>query len=323
MAVRASIATLTLNPALDKTLDVEAVVAERKLRGANPRLDPGGGGVNVARAVAKLGGAASAIYCAGGPTGEMLKTRLEAETIAQHRVPVAGWTRENLTVNETSTGLQYRFGAPGPRMTRGEFEAVLTTLDAVSADILVLSGSLPEGVAADAYARIASRAGSTKVLVDTSGPALKAALGSGLFLIKPNLRELASLVGRDIETEDHLVRAARGLVSQGAAEIVLVSLGAAGALLATERGATRILAPTVRPASKIGAGDSMVAGFALSLARGWTIEAAGRYAVAAGAAAVMTPGTELCTRADADRLYADMARAVRSEPTEGALDADA
>ncbi len=319
----ASIATLTLNPALDKTLDVEAVIAERKLRGTNPRLDPGGGGVNVARAIAKLGGTASAIYCAGGPTGEMLSAGLDAEGIAQHRVPITGWTRENLTVNETSTCLQYRIGAPGPALTADEFDTVLAVVEEASTDILVLSGSLPEGLPPDAYAKVAKRAAPAKVVLDTSGAALKAALGSGLFLIKPNLRELASLVGCDIETEDHLARAACGLVSQGASEIVLVSLGAAGALLAAEQGATRILAPTVKPASKIGAGDSMVAGFALSLARGWSIEDAGRYAVAAGAAAVMTPGTELCTRADADRLYAGMSREVRSDPIKSALDADA
>ncbi|MEM7565915.1 MAG: 1-phosphofructokinase family hexose kinase [Pseudomonadota bacterium] len=300
-----AIATLTLNPALDKSLSVERVLPERKLRGENPRHDPGGGGVNVARAVGKLGGQATAILLAGGPTGARIGKALEIEGVAHRAIPIADDTRENLTVHETSTGLQYRFGEPGATTTPEELSAAFEAVRALATDLVVFSGSLGPGMPVETYADGLRALGQARVILDTSGPALADALGAGAFLIKPNLRELASLVGRDIETNQDLADAARSLVESGAAENVLVSLGAGGALLAMQDGTvTRLLAPTVRPVSKVGAGDSAVAGLVLSLARGEDLATAARWAVAAGTAATLTDGTELCRREDVHEGHA-------------------
>lgn len=307
------VVTLTLNPAVDKNARVEHVVAERKLRCEAPTYEPGGGGINVARAMQKLGGAAAALYLAGGPAGETLRGLLAEEGIAQHVVPTEGWTRENFIAFEAATEQQYRFGMPGPAVQEREWRRVLDRLAALdpAPAYVVVSGSLPPGVPDDFCARVVRRAKAWggRVVVDTSGPALRAALGEPAYLLKPNVGELAGLVGHPIEGEEAL-EALEALAMQFVAERrcvhVLVSLGAGGALLASAGGPVRLRAPVVPVQSKVGAGDSMVAGCALMLARGRPAEEAARFGVAAGA--VMTPGTQLCRRADAERLFAQVTR---------------
>ncbi|WP_457651419.1 1-phosphofructokinase family hexose kinase [Rhodocaloribacter sp.] len=303
----AIIETLTLNPAVDKNTRLDHVAAERKLRCGPPRFEPGGGGVNVSRAIRKLGGASSAFFLSGGPMGRRLEELLAEEGIDRHPFAIEGWTRENLNVTEETTGRQFRFVLPGPEVRA---EAWRRCLDAVAAltptpAFLVASGSLPPGVPADAYARIAEvvRPRGTRVIVDTSGPALQATLRAPVFLIKPNLNELAALAGKPLEDETSVEREAGKLIAEGRCEAVVVSLGGGGALLATKAGLLRFHAPAVPIRSKVGAGDSMVAGLTLALARGRPLPEAVRFGVAAGTAAVMTPGTELCRRADVERLY--------------------
>lgn len=310
-----AVATLTLNPCVDKSASVARVVAERKMRCGPPRFEPGGGGLNVARALGHLGGAATAVYLAGGPTGALLGRLLDAERVRHVPVPTAGWTRENFIAYDEGAGLQYRFGMPGPEVAAGEWERALGALSALdpAPAWVVVSGSLPPGLPDDACAQVvrAVRQRGGRAIVDTSGPALRGTLegarGEPADLVKPSVGELAALVGRGLAGPADLEAAARSVVDGGGARAVLVSLGAGGALLATDRGAERLVAPTVPVQSKVGAGDSMVAGVVLALARGRSLSEAARFGVAAGAAAVMTPGTELCRREDAERLYAQLA----------------
>jgi 6-phosphofructokinase 2 len=304
------ILTLTMNPALDKSAKIDNVVAERKLRCSAPSFHPGGGGINVSRAVAHLGGQSTAVYLAGGPFGQMLQSLLEEEGVVHHPLEISGLTRESFTVLEEATGQQYRFSVPGPQVKEEEWQWCLQALaDAEPVpEFVVASGSLPPGVPSGFYARVreTTRRLGARLIVDSHGDPLGEAVDEGLFLVKPNMRELGMLTGRPIESEIDQENVARQLVEEGRVEVVLISLGAAGALLVTRELCQRIRAPTVAIESKVGAGDSMVGGLVLSLARGRPLTEAARFAVAAGAAAVMTPGTRLCRREDTEKLFDTM-----------------
>jgi 6-phosphofructokinase 2 len=298
-----------MNPALDIATSAECVVPTHKLRCAPPRYDPGGGGINVARAVRALGGDSAAVFPVGGPAGEMIRYLLDREGVPHHPIAIDGFTRESLAVEDRRTGQQFRFILPGPEVSSRDQERCLDRLSAAAADAsyIVASGSLPLGVPEDFYGRVASlahRLGKPLVL-DTSGAALHAA-GHGIYLLKPSLRELQELAGCQIRTEHEQEQAAREAIAQGRSEIVVLSLGAEGALLATAAGCERFAAIPVEARSTVGAGDSMLAGIVLGLARGMALRAAVRFGLAAGAAALLGSGTQLCRRTDAERLYQAM-----------------
>lgn len=303
------IATLTLNPTVDKSCDVDEVAPERKLRCGRPHHDPGGGGVNVVRAIHHLGGEATALWTCGGPIGQLLRNLLDREGVDHRPVQVEDMTRENLIVFDESTEQQYRFGMPGPILSRDEIERCLQEVRELDppADYLVLSGSLPPETDEDLYAQAARQAPrNCRTIIDTSGAALKRSLEAPVYLIKPNVRELGQLAGREVEGDREIMEVSRQLIESGKVEVVLTSLGSGGAVLVTADSHEHIRSPTVKIRSKVGAGDSTVAGVVLGLARGLSISDAARFGVAAGAAAVMTEGTTLCRRADAERLYEQM-----------------
>ncbi len=299
------VVTLTLNPALDVATRVGSVAPEIKLRCAAPGFHPGGGGINVSRAIRFLGGESSAIYAAGGHTGDMLARLLIDEGIDGRPVAISGITRENLVVYEESTGLQYRFTMPGPALGAAEWGACLEALFDLNPAYIVVSGSLPRGVPPEFYGEItrnASERGS-RVILDTAGDALRQLSGKSVYLLKPNLRELGLIAGAEVRGEAQIRAACQSLIAEGMAEAIAVSLGAAGAALVTGADCIFLRAPIVPIQSKVGAGDSMVAGIVLGLARGLGLVDALRLGVAAGSAAVMTPGTELCRGEDARRLF--------------------
>jgi 6-phosphofructokinase 2 len=303
------IVTVTLNPTVDKSSTVEQIVAERKLRCSPPEYDPGGGGINVARAVHKLGGQAAAYWMCGGPIGQLLRQLLEQEAIDQHPIDIRATTRENLIVYEQSSDRQYRFGMPGATLTEDEIQTCIQRLQEIdpAPEYLVLSGSLPPGVAEDTYTRIAAALGNgCRVILDTRGEPLRQALAAPVYLIKPNMHELEQLAGRTIESDQEIFDFAHSLIGQGKVQVVVVSLGSGGVALVTDGQAQRVGAPTVKIRSKVGAGDSTVAGIVLGLVRQMPLDHAVRFGVAAGAAAVMTAGTELCRREDAERLFREM-----------------
>ena len=303
----ASIVTLTLSPALDIATQIPRLCADAKLRCALPEYAPGGGGINVARAIHRLGGHALALFPAGGASGQQLIELLDAEGVANQPLAIAARTRECLNVVEQASGRQYRFVLPGAGLTAAEQQRLLAALEALpTPDYLVISGSLPTELPADFLPQLlqgASRCG-VRCILDSSGEALRQALAvGGLFLIKPNLNELSQLAGETIAGPERLASLAQGLVDSGGCEHVLVSLGAQGALLVGPGMSERIAAPTVERRSTVGAGDSMVAGVTLKLAAGASWSQALRYGVAAGSAAIISDGSELCRLADTERLF--------------------
>lgn len=304
------IIAFTMNPAIDKSSSVDHVIAERKLYCKAPRFEPGGGGVNVARAIKKLGGESLLLFPASGLTGHRLTDLLDREGIIHRPLPIEGMIRENLVILDESTGQQYRFGMPGPILRDEEWKRCLHELSAIipKPDYLVASGSLPPGLPDDFYAQVArsGKDNGVRVIVDASGKALNLALQEGVYLIKPNVREFKDLIGKDIKEESQIKAEARKMVKSGRCEVLVISLGAAGALLVSGNIAEHISAPTVPIVSKVGAGDSMVAGMVLSLARGKPLRESVLFGMASGAAAVMTPGSELCRREDTERLYQEM-----------------
>jgi 6-phosphofructokinase 2 len=301
------IATLTLNPALDKSTSIKQLVPDDKLRCEPPVWEPGGGGINVSRAIKKLGGESICIYLAGGATGDKIQHLLDEEGIRQQRVHAQEETRENLVVTEKSTEKQFRFGMPGAEVSEEELNSVLKVLEHLpdSVEYLVASGSLPKGAPADFYGKIAKLAQERNMLcvIDTSGEPLKLAAQEGLCLMKPNLKELSGLAGYDHIDAESQEEVAKQVIQDKKASMLAVSLGARGAMLATKNGITYVTPPTVKQESTVGAGDSMVAGMVLSLSRGESEQEMIRWGVAAGTAATMTPGSELCRKEDVEQIY--------------------
>lgn len=303
--------TVTLNPAVDLAVEVPRVEPERKMHGRNQLVEPGGGGVNVARVATELGATCSAFVVVGGPTGERLLGLLEQEGIATDVMRIAGTTRENLTVSESSTGRHYRFVLPGPTVTGEEVAEIARHLEQASsgARLAVVSGSLPSGIdAVDFTSLLGSlHPAGAQMVVDTSGQALQAAAEVGTLLMKPSRRELAELAGRPLNSEPDIELAARDLLAVGDNRHVVVSLGAAGALLvSTEVATRRYHAPVVEVISTVGAGDSLVAAMSVVLERGGDVIEAARWGVAAGTATTMSPGTGLCRRRDVERLLGEV-----------------
>ncbi len=300
-----AIVTLTLNPALDISSWAENVVPNHKVRCSAPVYDPGGGGINVARVAKRLGQSVLAVIPLGGGVGDRIEALLRNEGIPIRPVPIVAETRESLTIGVGSTEDQFRFVFPGPEITLGELRACERAVveAAHEAACVVISGSLPSGVPVGVMESLVAALDPVPVLVDTSGDALVSALQSGAFLVKPSARELAALVGRELITEAEVVTAAREVLGDSSVSTLVVSIGAGGAIVFQRSGEVlRLRAPAVRVASAVGAGDSMVAGFAVGLARGLSTQEMGRLGIAAGTAAVLTAGTELCRSEDVESL---------------------
>jgi 6-phosphofructokinase 2 len=289
--------TVTFNPALDLSTRTARLEPDRKMRCTGSRRDPGGGGVNVSRVLRVLGVNAPAVYLAGGLIGQVYRRLLDAEGVESHAVGIEGETRQNLAVTVAETGEEYRFVLEGPSISAAELDAALEMVASLAEPGMwvVASGSLPPGAGDDAYARLARivRAAGARCVVDTSGPALAAALAAGVDLVKPSRRELSQLVGEPLDDDAAVARAARGLVDEGQSGAVLVSLGADGVLLQTVDGTIRVAAPKVEVVSTVGAGDSLLAAAVLSRAQGRSWREAVDAGVAAGAAAIQSEGTGL------------------------------
>jgi 6-phosphofructokinase 2 len=300
------IATITINPAIDIFVNVARVESIKKLRCSAPKRDPGGGGINVARVAHRLGGSVAAIYPVGGAIGKLLQRLVEREGIDSVTTPSHVETRENFTAYEEETGEQYRFVLPGSALHKAEWEACLDKLAGLAEPpkIVVASGSIPPGVPDDFFAQVARRAKTlgAKMVLDTSGAALKAALGEGVSLIKPNLVELSDFVGKPLDTDAERIAAARTLIATKCVETVALTLGKDGALLVTATEAWRSEPMEIEVVSTVGAGDSFLGGLVAALAAGEPLDEAFRMGVAAGTAAVMSTGTELCHEADVRRL---------------------
>ena len=305
------IVTLTLNPTIDGASEAEVVRPTHKIRTTTEAYDPGGGGINVTRVIKELGGESIAVYLAGGSTGGVLDDLLGSRAIARRRIPIAGNTRVSHLVYERSTGLEYRFIPEGPEVSERECQRCLMALEDLDWEWMVASGSLPRGVPDDFYTRLIDMAAARKgkFVLDTSGEPLRLALQhGGVTLVKPSQGEFEKFVGRKLETPKDIGAAAEVEIAAGRAEMFAITLGDQGAVLSTREGTMHLAAPKVEVKSTSGAGDSFVAGMVHALAIGWRPEDAFRLGIAAGTAAVLSTGTQLCRRVDVDRLYGEIRR---------------
>ncbi len=302
----AAIVTLTPNPAIDLSTKIDRIVPSIKLRCTAAQRDPGGGGVNVARVIKRLGGDVEAIFPIGGFTGQLLRRLVGDEGIPYRVIEVDAETREDFSVTETSTKEQYRFLLPGLPLRKAEWPQCLEVLAASTPHpkFIVASGSLPPGVPANFYEQAADIAArlEAKFVLDTSGAPLVAALNRGVYMIKPNLREMCELTGANLAEERDWIAAARQLIAANKTQIVALSLGHLGAMLITRDQAFRAPALPIRPLSSVGAGDSFLGAIVFSLAHGESLVEAFRLGVAAGSAALIHEGTELSQADDVYRL---------------------
>jgi 6-phosphofructokinase 2 len=299
--------TITLNPAVDKNYTIEHLVPEHKMRCPNPRIDAGGGGINVSKGIRRLGGKSTALTLTGGRNGELLKELLRDEGVDILDIPVTGETREGIVISEVSSRHQYRIVVDGPEIEANVAEFILEKIRQVSPrpSIIVASGSLPKGINEDYYARIGklAREMGAKYIVDSSGKPLQYAVDEGVYLVKPNLKELSAMAGIETLELDDVDEAAMELIKKGRCEVVMVSLGASGAMLVTAKGYRQVYAPTVERRSTVGAGDSLVAGMVWSIVEGRSLEEMAMMGVACGTAATMNPGTQLFKKEDVEKLY--------------------
>jgi 6-phosphofructokinase 2 len=302
-----SVLTITFSPCIDKSTSVPALIPEKKLVCAAPKLEPGGGGINIARAIKKLGGEATAIFPSGGYTGKYFNHLLDKENIDAVIIETGNETRENIIVVDEANNNQYRFGMPGTELTETEWKKCLQVVEEMKdIEFIIASGSLPPGVPVTIYAALAkiAKAKKAKFIVDTSGAALKHAAEEGVYMLKPNLGELSYLAGKKEIQPSEVKNIAAGIIANGKCEVMVVSMGAAGAMLVTDEIAEVFTPPAVERKSTVGAGDSMVAGIVFYLSQGKNLLQAVQYGVACGTAATLNAGTELCKKEDADRLYA-------------------
>ncbi len=303
-----SIVTLTLNPTIDGSASADVIQPIRKIRTSDEQYHPGGGGINVARVIEELCGTARSLYLAGGVTGAILDDLLRSAGINAERIAINGYTRIAHTVFERSSGQEFRFVPEGPEVSVEEWECCLSSLATFDFDYVVASGSLPRGLPANAYSQIVEIADRKKarVILDTSGAALRQTVEKGVYLIKPNLREIEELAGRSLPDTEEQVSAARALIAADAAQIIALTLGSEGALLVSKDEAWSAKVPPIIARSAVGAGDSFVGGVTLALARGKSLREVLASGVAAGTAAVLSPGAGLSSRNDVERLYADV-----------------
>ena len=300
-----SIATLTLNPTIDTAYEVDRVFPTHKMRTVKEQYDPGGGGINVARVFKRLGGDAHCYYLSGGATGVALDGLLDQHKLPRTAIAIAGPTRISASLYDRASEQEYRVVPAGPTVSSAEWQACLEVLATVACDYLVVSGSLAPGIPNDFYARVAADAAARgiKVVLDSSGAGLREGLASGhIHLFKPSLGELRQLSGLPLESDGEIAEAAQAVVASEHADLVAVTMGHEGALLASKEGNIRLPALPIEAVSTVGAGDCFVAGMVFALASGQTPAEAFRFGIAAGSAAVLTPGTDLAHPADIARL---------------------
>ncbi|MGQ2985089.1 1-phosphofructokinase family hexose kinase [Flavobacterium sp.] len=302
-----SVLTITLNPTVDKSCEADGIKPDKKIRCSQPNYEPGGGGINVSRGLERLGINSVALFTSGGRTGELLEKLLQKENVDCRPVPVGAETRENFIVVDTTRNDQFRFGMPGEDITKQEAEAIHREILSITPlpEIAVISGSLPPGIEPSFLNKLVKelKAKNVKIIADTSGDALAEILKEGVYLLKPNLGELSKLTGIDELDNDSADEAAKQLIDEGKAEIVVVSMGPQGAYLVTKDETLHINAPSVKKNSTVGAGDSMVAGMVSVLANGGGHIEMARMGVACGSAATMSKGTGLFTIENAEKLY--------------------
>ncbi len=299
------IATITLNPSLDEHITVDGLVVEETNRWVRRHRYAGGKGIDVSRAIHEMHGVSIAYGFIGGGNGRTVEILLDEEGVLFNFTPIQQETRTNFIITDTKTSQQTRIGAPGPRISKNELERFLKKMRTIrpSPDLVAAGGSVPPGVPASIYYDVVKEAKGfgVKTILDSEGQWLEEGIRAKPYLIKPNVREAEALLKRELPTEEAIIEAALDL-REGGVEVVVISRGKDGIIASTKGGLCKAVPPPVKVRSAVGAGDCTIAGLALKLAYGEPLLEACQLAVAMGTAAVLTPGTELCHRADVERL---------------------
>lgn len=299
------IATVTLNPSLDRRISVDGLKVDESNRWTGLRLYAGGKGIDVSRAIHEMGSQTMAYGFIGGHEGRTLEILLDEEGVPFSFTPIEQETRTNFIISDSKTSRQTIINAPGPRISKRELERFLKKLRGVYPipELMVASGSVPPGVPVDIYYTIVAEAKKRgiRTILDAADRWLEEGIKAKPFLIKPNVREAEELLKTELPTEEAITKATLALVKKGI-EIAVISRGKDGVVVASKKGIFKAVPPPVKVRSAVGAGDCTVAGFALKLAQGEPLIEACRLAVAMGTAAVLTPGTELCHKADVEKL---------------------
>jgi len=296
--------TITLNPALDRTLWIQKVRDDVSNRILEEKSFAGGKSVDVSKVLKNLGVDNIALGFVGGFAGRELEGRLLNEGIETDFVRVSGETRTNIIIHETGTGKQLAFNASGPEIKPDELMQFIEQLEKLPCgEVVAIGGSIPLGVSPEIYRKIINlvKKCQAKVVLDVDGEALRQGIKALPNVIKPNIHELSELAGRELKGLDDVVSAARSINQQGV-EIVLVSMGAKGILLVSDGEQYLAVPPNVNVESTIGAGDSSVAGFIFGLVQGKDLKQCLIYAVAAGTATTLRQGTALCQKDDFERI---------------------
>ncbi|MFC1862058.1 1-phosphofructokinase [Chloroflexota bacterium] len=299
------IATITLNPSLDEYIMVDGLMMEETNRWSHRHRYAGGKGIDVSRAIHEMDGITVAHGFIGGPAGRAVEILLDEEEVLFRFTPIKNETRTNFIITDTRTYQQTRIGAPGPRVSRKELDRFCKKLKGIRPQpkLVVASGSVPPGVPDNIYYDIimGGKENGVRTILDSSDQWLAEGIKAKPYLIKPNVHEAETLLGKELPTEEAIIEAALDLVETGV-EIVVISRGKDGIIAATKGKLIKVIPPLVKVRSAVGAGDCTVAGLALKLAYRESLMEACRLAVAMGAACVLTPGTGLCRRADVERL---------------------
>jgi len=299
------IATVTLNPSLDKTVTVEGLVIDEANRWTSLRRDPGGKGINVSRVIHELTGKTIAYGFMGGIDGDIFKHLLQQQGVPHDFTLIKGQIRSNFIITNLKTCRQTRIDAPGPPISKDELKNLIDKITHIKTkpDFFIIAGSVPPGVPDDIYRQLIeiAKSHSVKTVLDSDDEWLREGIKAKPTVIKPNIHETEELLGMKLKDEESIIRAAKTLVAQGI-EIVIISRGKDGLIAATQDTTLRVTPPYIEISSTVGAGDSTVAGLVLKLSQGAGIEEACRLATAAGTAAALTPGTELCRREDVEEL---------------------
>lgn len=299
------IATLTLNPSLDVVITVHGLAVDEVNRWTNLHLYAGGKGVDVSRAIHEMGGRTVAFGFIGGSAGRQLEILLDEEGVPYMFTPIKGETRTNFIITDTKASTQTRIDAPGPRTSKREFERFHRRMTEIhpKPSLVVAGGSVPPSLAVDIYFDIITEVTKFGVrsILDSEGQWLKDGIKAKPYLIKPNVREAEILLKRELPSEESIIEAALELLETDV-EVIVISTGKNGLIAATKERIVKAVPPDVRVRSTVGAGDCTVAGLALKLVHNEPLVEACHLAVAMGTAAVLTPGTELCHKADVDRL---------------------
>ncbi len=299
------IATNTLNPSLDEHIMEHGLMEEETNRWAKLHRYAGGKGIDVSRAIHEMGGLTTAYGFIGGPDGRVVEILLDEGEVLFSFTPIKEETRTNFIITDNKTSQQTRIGAPGPHISKGELERFLKKMRKIrpNPDLIAAGGSVPPGVPVSIYYDIVMEAKGrgVKTILDSEGQWLEEGMRAKPYLIKPNVHEAQTLLGRELPTEEAIIEATLNLVEMGI-EVAVISRGKDGIIAATKKSIFKAVPPLLKVRSAVGAGDCTIAGLALKLAYGEPLIEACRLAVAMGTAAVLTPGTELCQRADVERL---------------------